>query len=242
MPLIIAVTLVAHGTIILSALTRRLAPRWQMRVRNAAFRRWARQMCRLLGLRLQVEGPAPDGRFVLVTNHVSYVDIMALGACVDAAFVAKADLRGWPILGWIFQTADTIFVDRTRKRDLLRVIENVDQTLERDLGVLFFPEGTSGKGDQILRFRPSLLELAASRNYPVHYATLSYRAPAGESAQDKICWWGDASFVPHFLKLLELPYFEATLTFGARPIRAENRKALAEQLREAMRDQFEPMI
>ena len=234
-------TLFAHGTIALSATLKPVARQRQLKIRNAAFRRWARQMCRILGIRMTVEGQPPTGAFVLVTNHVSYVDIMVLASRVNSAYVAKADLRGWPLLGRIFGTADTIFIDRGRKRDLLRVIEAVQESLDRGLGVSLFPEGTSGRGDGILRFKPSLLEIAATKSYPVHYATLTYRAPPETSAQQAICWWGAAAFVPHFLALLELPYFEATLRFGSQPIRAGDRKALAEQLRAAMLRSFEPM-
>ncbi len=239
-PLIVISTLFAHGTIILSTILKPVAPQLQMRIRNAAFRRWGRQMCRLLDIRLEIEGQPPTGPFILVVNHVSYVDIMVLATCVDGAYVAKADLRSWPLLGWIFKTADTIFIDRTRKKDLLRVIDQVQASLEHRMGVLIFPEGTSGKGDEILRFKPALLQLAAAKSYPVHYATLNYRTP-GHPTHEVVCWWGDASFTPHFMRLLRFSGFEATLRFGSEPITASDRKSLAGQLREAMMRDFTPM-
>ena len=240
-PAILFVTLFAHGTIVFASLLQPLAPRLRRRLRNAAFRRWGRQMCRILGARVAVEGRPPTGRFILVANHVSYVDIMVLATAVDGTFVAKADLRGWPLLGWIFRTADTIFIDRARKKDLLRVLEQVETCLDRDLGVMIFPEGTSGKGDEILRFKPSLLELAASEEVPVHYAVLRYQVPPAWLTHQTVCWWGDAPFLPHFFKLLDLPRFDASLRFGSEPIRAADRKALAERLRAAMMQHFTPM-
>ncbi len=198
-------------------------------------------MCRIMGLRVEVEGEAPQGRFYLVANHVSYVDIVLLASLIPAAFVAKADLARWPILGWMFLSADTIFIDRGRKRDLLRVMKRVQKCLDRELGVLVFPEGTSSKGEEVLRFKPSLLQLAAERGHAVHYATLSYRAPGRRPAHQMVCWWDDTPFVRHLLRLLGLPYFEASVRFGNEPIHAGDRKQLAQQLRSAMAASFTPM-
>ena len=217
-----------------------VAPRRQLAIRNAAFNWWGRAMCRIMGLRVEVEGEAPKGRFFLVANHVSYVDIILLASQISAAFVAKASLARWPLLGWMFLTADTIFIDRARKRDLLRVLDRVRQCLKRDLGVLIFPEGTSGKGEEILRFKSPLLQLATEQRL-VHYVTLTYRAPGRRPAHEIICWWDDTPFLSHLLRLLCLPYFEATLRFGHQPVLVGDRKALAEELRSAMTASFIPI-
>ena len=240
-PFVALATLFAHTTILASVLLRPIAPRLQLRIRNAAFRRWGRQLCRLMGARIEVQGRPPTGEFVLVSNHLSYVDIIVLASQIEAAFVAKASLRRWPLLGWAFQTADTIFIDRARKKDLLRVLQAVHRQLDRGLGVLIFPEGTSSKGEEILRLKPSLLRLAAERDYPVHYVTLSYRTPGGAPAHRTVCWWDDTPFLTHVLRLLGLPYFEVTLRFGAEPIRAGDRKLLADQLQSAMEQSFTPV-
>lgn len=240
-PFIVLATLLAHAIILASLPLRPIAPAFQMRLRNAAFRRWGRQLCRLLGMRITTRGRPPTGAFVLVANHVSYVDIFLLASQIQAAFVAKASLSAWPLLGWAFRAADTIFIDRGRKKDLLRVLDEVQRALDRGLGVLFFPEGTSGKGEEILPLKPSLLRFAAERDYPVHYVTLSYRAPDGARASDTVCWWDDTHFLVHLVRLLGLPRFEATLHFGAEPIQATDRKVLAERLRSAMEGEFTPM-
>jgi 1-acyl-sn-glycerol-3-phosphate acyltransferase len=166
-----------------------------------------------------------------------------LASFVHTAFVAKAEIQGWPALGRIFQTADTIFIDRGRKRDVVRVMELVGQEIDRGLGVLVFPEGTSGKGDEILPFKPSLLEFACSRDLPVHWATLHYRTPEGQlPASQAVCWWGNEGIVPHFKRLIVLPSFEAILRFGDEPVAHGNRKELAEALRSRMLEHFEPML
>ncbi len=219
-----------------------VAPRCQLAIRNAAFKWWGRTVCRIMGLRVEVDGEVPTGRFFLVANHVSYVDVILLASQISAAFVAKVSLTGWPLLGLMFRAADTIFIDRARKRDLLRVMDRVRQCLARDMGVLIFPEGTSGKGEEILRFKSPLLQLATEERQPVHYVTLTYRAPGPRPAHETVCWWDDTPFLTHILRLLDLPHFEATVRFGRRPISADDRKILADELRSAMAASFTPIV
>lgn len=210
--------------------------------RNRTFRNWARRLAADLGMRFTIEGTPPTGRFFLVVNHVGYADIPLIANAVDAAFIAKADLARWPMLGRIFGAADTIFIDRGRKKDILRVIEQVEAAMDRGLGVVLFPEGTSGKGDQILPFKPSLLQFAVQGEHEVHYATLTYRTLDGElPPSEGVCWWGDEPLLPHYKRLAALSGFDAVLRFGDAPIAGEDRKQLAADLREAMSRSFEPM-
>lgn len=239
---LIALTLTSFFSLILLAPFRKLAPAWHLRCRNAVFRTWARGCARAAGMRMMMTGTPPEGSFFLVSNHVGYVDIFLIASFINASFVAKADLRGWPMLGRIFATADTIFVDRSRRKDVLRVTGLMRHSLERGLGILLFPEGTSGKGDQILPFKPPLLDFAARQELPVHHACLGYRTPDGAPpAEDVVCWWGDTPFVPHAAQLLRLPYFEATIHFGSEPLVDSDRKVLALRLREAMLESFVPV-
>ncbi len=195
-----------------------------------------------MGARTQMTGTPPKGPFVLVSNHSSYVDIFLLGAFVEAAFVAKADLHGWPVVGKILAAADTIFIDRGRRGDVVRVMDVMREDLRRGWGVVLFPEGTSGKGDVLLRFKPSLLELPARDRIPVHFASIHYQTPAGAPpAHEAVCWWGDASFFPHLWGLLQLDGFDATLRFGKAPITADNRKLLASQLHDGIGSIFKPI-
>ena len=240
--LILALTIVSYGGVVLARLLSLASKKWGLALRNAVFRIWARGLSRFFGMRVRVEGEPPRGRFFLVANHVSYVDIVLLASHLDIAFVAKSDLRAWPALGRIFEAADTIFIDRSRKRDVVRVMNLVGREVDRGLGVLLFPEGTSGKGDELLPFKPSLLEFACTRDLPVHWATLHYRTPATElPASQAVCWWGDEGIVPHFKRLIVLPYFEAVIRFGNEPVAHGNRKELAEALHSKMLEAFEPM-
>ena len=238
----LALTFACYLLVLLSLLFRHFAEDLRRRTRNAAFRIWAVGLARIAGMRTTCEGTPPQGPFLLVANHLSYMDIILLATEVHATFVAQADLRHWPVLGSIFASADTIFIDRGRRKDLLRVMERIASSLDRDLGVIIFPEGRTSKGEEILPFKPSLFEFAARQEFPIHYATITYSTPEGyRPAHEMVSWWDHAPFLPHILRLLRLPHFEAKLRFGEATFRDPDRKALADKLRSAMVQTFTPV-
>ena len=238
---LLAVTLASSATVLAAKLLTPLVPALYPKARNRALNFWGASFCRAARMRVTILGPRPRGRFLLISNHLSYTDIPLLAAHLETTFVAKADLGQWPLLGRIFRLAGTIFIDRGRKRDVLRVMDSVGDQLRNGGGVVIFAEGTSGRGDEILRLKPSLLELPAKEKEPVYYATINYRTPEDcPAASDSVCWWDGTHFIVHFLRLLSLPGFEATLVFGKRPIIDQDRKALAERLRAAMLEDFQP--
>lgn len=210
--------------------------------RMRVFQRWARRMASALGMRIEVRGEPPRPPFFLVSNHLGYVDIFLLGSALPCTFVAKAEVADWPVIGAMCKSVNTMFIDRTHKRDIPRVLDRITALLDSRQGVVFFPEGTSTSGERVQRFRPSLLEAAARGSIPVRYATLSYSTPAGSSpARHSVCWWGGTGFAEHLLRLLQLPEFGATLTFGEEPIVAADRKSLADRLHAAVAANFEPV-
>jgi 1-acyl-sn-glycerol-3-phosphate acyltransferase len=177
----------------------------------------------------------------MVSNHLSYVDVLVLQAQTDCAFIAKSEVAGWPILGFICRTMDTIFVERSRKRDIPHALESIERAFARGLGVVLFAEGTSTDGHGVAPFKSSLLEFAAHNRVPVHYVTLSYEAPIGEiPAAQSVCWWEDMSFGRHVFRLLKLSSFQANVRFGAQPIVSDNRRVLADQLWSAVSSQLTP--
>ena len=205
------------------------------RVRSRVFRAWCRGVTRILGLRVAVLGQPPAAPFFLVSNHLGYLDIVTLGSVLPAVFVSKAEVSGWPVMGWLARGVNTVFVDRGRRRDLTRVNARLDGLLDHAAGVVVFPEGTSTDGSGVLPFRPGLLEPAVRRQRPVSHAALSYRTGPGERpAADAVCWWGDMTFGPHFVELLGLAGLEATIRFGGQPLRDADRRRLAERLHQAV--------
>ncbi len=210
--------------------------------RSFSFRTWARLTNTLLGIRVQSKGTPPRAPFFLVSNHLSYMDIVAFAAHLDCVFVAKSEVANWPILGLLCRSMGTIFVDRNSRMDVLRVNRLIEQDLRSGKGVLLFPEGTSTPGAEVLPFHSALLEPAVQQGCPVSFATINYRTPVGQPpAHLSVCWWGEMSFMTHFYRLLHLKSVEAALVFGSYSIRADDRKVLARKLWQAVREEFIPV-
>jgi 1-acyl-sn-glycerol-3-phosphate acyltransferase len=222
-------------------------PRRAWRLRRASqrffYRTWARALCRLLGVRVELEGPAPGLPCLLVTNHLSYLDILVIASVLPARFVAKREIESWLLVGSMCRAVDTIFVDRSSRRDTMRVGREMAEGLEAGDAIVLFPEGTSFPGHRVGSFKPALLAPAAEARLPVRYGAIRYSTlPAEKPAYLSVSWWGEMPFGPHALELLRLSRIEATLRFGAEAHSHDDRKELAKQLHLAVSSLFEPMV
>ncbi len=207
-----------------------------------AFGAWALAATAILGVHVHRSGTPPSPPFFLAANHLGYLDVIVLAAHAPARFVAKREVASWPVLGLLARAGRTIFVDRTSRGDLPRVVGRMDAALRRGAGVAFFPEGTSSGGAGILPLRSSLFEAPARTGYPVFCAGLSYATPSGAPpARDAVCWWGDMTFPDHFWRLLRLPRIDARLAFADAPALGADRKALAASARERIESVFTPV-
>ena len=239
-----ALVLLFGGAMGLLALTRafvRRARGKRRRLEDRILRRGSRIVAAVIGMRVHVEGPPPRGRFLLVSNHLSYLDITAMMGVLDARFLSKADVASWPLLGWVTRFVGTIFVDRTRRTDLPRVLCEIESSLDEGRGVVFFPEGTSSAGVEVLPFKPSLFQIAATGGFPVACGAIRYRTFPGERpAQWSVCWWGGMEFGGHFLKMLGMKGFEVFLSFSETRVQDDDRKRLAQAAREVVSSVFSP--
>lgn len=212
-----------------------------MRARFAIRIFWSRMMLRILGVRVEVRGKPPEAPFLLVSNHLSYIDIPVLMSQLRCNFLAKAEISRWPVLGAVVRTTGTLFVDRSRKSDLKRVLPLVQGAHEQGWGIVIFPEGTSTRGLAVERFKPSLFQVAVDGGEAVSTASLSYSTPPGSVPADlSVCWWGDMPFAPHLSELLTLPSISAVLTFGDETIVADDRKEMAELAHRAVASSYQP--
>lgn len=210
--------------------------------RRVVVRLWARGNARVLGMRRLVTGRSSPEPALLVANHLSYLDVILLAAELPAVFVAKREVRSWPGLGPLAALVGTIFVDRDTPRDLVRVTSAIQAALAGGDTVVLFAEGTSTRGDRVLPLKPALLEPAIQGGWPVRYASLSYHTTPDQPGADlALCWWGEMTFFPHLLGVTRLSHFTGTLAFGAEPVRADNRKALAADLHAAIEKNFTPV-
>lgn len=130
-------------------------------------------------MRLQTDRLAIAPGSLVVANHVSWLDAVVLQALLDATFVAKAEARRWPLLGWALARNDTLFIERRPCRALLRLNEDVALRLARGEVVAAFPEGTSTEGAGVLAFKPALFQPAVACGHPVQAIALAYRNSDG---------------------------------------------------------------
>lgn len=209
---------------------------------NRIARSWGRGTARILGMRVSTTGTRPEPPFLLVSNHLSYMDVLVYMGLLDARLLSKAEVKDWPVFGFLARLGGTLFVDRTRRTDLPRVAREIRERLDGGRGVVFFPEGTSSAGLEVMPFKASLFAVPASGDFEVHTASLRYVCPPGEPpAQWSVCWWGEMPFLPHLLRLLRLSSFEAQVHFDSATLRGDDRKQLAQAAEQAVRASFEPI-
>lgn len=139
---------------------------------------WSARLLRSLGIELRVDGTLRPGATLIVANHVSWLDIAAIHAAApQARFVSKADVRHWPLVGWLVAGAGTLFIERESKRDALRVVHQMADALRAGDAVAVFPEGTTGAGRTLLPFHANLLQAAIVTATPVQPVLLRFHQP-----------------------------------------------------------------
>lgn len=211
--------------------------------RQIIFRTWARWFVRLSNMQIEVIGEPPHSPFFLVCNHLSYTDIPTIRAVVEGIYVAKGEIEGWFAAGKVVRDMGNIYINRQKKRDIPRANSEVLNALERGEGVIIFPEGTSTKGEEVLPFKSSFLEFAATTSFPVHYASISYRTPDDEPPPSySVCWWDETALAEHLWRFFQLREVTAVINFGEEPINNNNRKELAKELWEAVSEKFIPVL
>lgn len=211
--------------------------------RHLAFGAWAHCFIKIAGIKVKIIGTPPRPPFFMVSNHLTYTDIPLLRSIVEGVFVAKGEIESWFIAGKICRDMGAIFINRQNRRDIPRAGSQILESIENGEGVIVFPEGTSTKGEEVLKFNSSFLEFAAKADLPVHYASISYKTPPGEfPASLAVTWWEDISFGAHLWRMFQISEIEATVSFGETPIQSDDRKELARKLWEGVNEKFIPVI
>jgi 1-acyl-sn-glycerol-3-phosphate acyltransferase len=178
-----------------------------------------------LGITVDVHGPFPGGG-LLVCNHLSYIDVLALSAIAPCVFVAKRQVHSWPLFGQLARLGATIFVDRDRPSDTARANSHLRQALAAGVVIVLFPEGTSSEGSTVLPFRSALFKPAIELKHPVSIAHISYSVEGGSVEQD-VCYWGGMVFLPHLLRFMRLGNVTARVRLGREAIVFADRKMAA---------------
>jgi len=194
--------------------------------------RWCATAIHRLGIELQPEGAFPS-HGLLVANHLGYLDVLVLSAMHSCVFVAKREVRSWPLFGLMAKLSGTVFVDRTRTSAAHSVNLEMANALAQGAVVVLFPEGTSSDGSKVLPFRPALFDAATKARANVVSAHISYDVAEGSAATD-ICYWGSMSFFPHLLRLLSRRKIRARVRFAAETRKFADRKLAARITREVV--------
>ncbi len=206
-------------------------------------RLWAKSVAKIIGMNVVVKGTPPNTPFFLVSNHLSYVDVWVFYSILNCTFIAKSEIRSWPIIGFILKTSGVLFVDRNKRTDVKRVNDEISTHLTENQGIVLFPEGTTSAGSDLLPFKTSLFQYPATKELPVTCASINYSSPDYEKpAYQSVCWWNDTPFFKHLFYLFMMKEFKATVTFNDEIVVNSNRKVLASSSYKIIKQTFEPVI
>jgi len=200
----------------------------------------------LLRIHVRVDGePVRDRAVLFISNHVSWVDIVVIGSIQPVAFVAKSEVRKWPLVGITAKIQRTVFVDRARRHQAANAVKEIVRRLAGGTSVVLFAEGTSSDGNRVLPFRSALVgavrQAAAAGSILIQPMSICYTGqhgiPMGRQHRPLVAWYGDLDFMPHIKEFIERGAVDAVVSYGA-PVAADgkaDRKAMAKTLEGAVR-------
>lgn len=213
---------------------RRHAARWTPDEHAHAVQAWAADMLRALGVQWHTEGQPARGPVLCVANHIAWLDILVLHAVRHSRFVAKSEVHHWPLIGFMAQGAGTLFIERSSRRDAMRVVHDMAQSLAAGDAVTIFPEGTTGLGDTVLPFHANLLQAAIVTDSPVQPLLIQYADLQGQRAQH-VRYVGDDTLVASVWRVMCAPRTTARVHWST-PQRSDgrDRRAWAQDLRQSL--------
>jgi 1-acyl-sn-glycerol-3-phosphate acyltransferase len=204
--------------------------------REARVQAWSQEMLAVLGVRLELHGtPCAGGPMLLVANHISWLDILVMHAARYCRFVSKADVMRWPLIGTLATGGGTIYIERASRRDALRVVHHVAETLARGEVVALFPEGTTSDGVDLLPFHANLIQAAVSASAPAQPVALSFVGTRTGALTLTPCYVGDDSLLGSVWRTLAGPPVTAVVRYGEPQLAmGRDRRAWAADLRRAV--------
>jgi 1-acyl-sn-glycerol-3-phosphate acyltransferase len=183
--------------------------------RDARVQQWAERMLAIMGIRLEVQGTPPAaGPALLVCNHLSWLDIVAIHAARHVRFVSKAGVHHWPVIGLLAVGAGTLFIERESRRDALRVVHHMAEALRNGDLIAVFPEGTTSDGRGVLPFHANLLQAALVAEAPVLPAALRFVDDATGETSQAPRYIDDDSLFGSLWNVLAAPPLRAIVRFG----------------------------
>ncbi len=193
---------------------------------------WLHQSCAralaAINVHVSSTGALPSHGLV-VSNHLSYLDILVMSAALPCVFVSKAEVEHWPVFGRYARWAGSVFVRRHDRADAARANVSVADSLHGGVPVVLFPEGATTDGESVLRFHSTMLQPAIDAGAQVTPCSIRYELDDG-AVEREVCWWGDMALLPHVLNLLAKKTIRATIAFGEPMPPTGDRKQLSQTL------------
>lgn len=200
------------GVILGSVFRLRLGPHWYLKpTGQAVIRRWMQHGTRIVGIHVNTYGRPLHGKVLLVSNHISFLDILIISSVTPVRFLAKHSIRYWPIIGYLSTLSGSLYIERGKHRSLNRSLQALRHALSHPAPVLIFPEGTTSAGTLVLPFYSGLLQAALDRQVPVQALTLHYRHD--EQADRLAAYIDKDNFLFSLLRLMARDRTEAHLSF-----------------------------
>lgn len=199
----------------------RLAKRGDRRLTRRRIQLWHRKALHNFGIERVLVGQVPEGPCLIVSNHLSWIDILMIGSVLDVRFLSKAEVAKWPIVGRLATGAGTLYVNRGDRRSADLALDAIADALAQGDRVVVFPEGTSTRGPMPIKFRSRLIEAARRAGVPVVPMALSYHGPGKELAS----YAGDDDFVSHMTRLSQAPFIRGRVAIG-QPIQIDEPAAV----------------
>lgn len=205
--------------------------------RRRILKNWSRQLLGILNIGIRTEGEMPvrcESGFLVVANHISWLDVFALNAIYPSRFIAKAEVRDWPLIGWLCERGNTIFIERALRQDAASINRRASLLLEQGVCIGLFPEGTTTDGTQVGHFHSALIQPAIDAGAMLCPIALRYQDETGKQS-DAAAFTGDMTLPQSIWRILRSPRFDALLVFTpALATTGENRRALARAAQEAI--------
>lgn len=212
--------------------------------RQREVQRWSQRVIAVFGVELRVLGSVPgDGPLLVLSNHVSWLDIVIINAVHPLRFVSKSDVRHWPVIGSLVSASGTLFIERERPRDALRVVHHMAERLREGdlLGV--FPEGTTSLGETVLPFHANLLQSAIAVDAPIQPLALAYVDPATGLRSEAPSFVGDDPLPASLWRTMRQPRLLAVLVWGEpQTAQGRERRVWAADLRLSIQDQLQQAL
>ena len=208
-------------------------PKADREQRAAHIAAWARGLLRLLNVTVRIQGePVQRGPLLVVINHVSWLDILVMLAAQPVRFVSKSEVKHWPIIGWLATHVGTLFIERSSRKDAMRVVHHIAEGLRAGQLIAVFPEGTTSDGRSLLPFHANLLQSAISCHAPVQPVALRFLEADG-SLSMSAAYIGDDTLLASIWRILHAAPITASLDFLP-PLATEGleRRVLAARLQE----------